>query len=54
LIVDNILLESWDLCIIVVILTLIFIGKSAGGDIALVNSVKVCHTCIVDMATGYG
>jgi len=54
LIADNILLESWDLCIIVVILTLIFTGKSAGGDIALVNSVKVCRTCIVDMATGYG
>jgi len=54
LIVDNILLESWDLCINVVILTLIFIGKSAGGDISLVNSVKVCRTCIVDMATGYG
>ena len=54
LIVDNILLESWDLCIIVVILTLIFTGKLAGGDIALVNSVKVCSTCIVDNATGYG
>jgi len=54
LIVDNILLESWDLCIIVVILTLIFIGKSAGGDIALMNSVKVCRACIVDMPTGYG
>jgi len=49
LIADNILLEIWDLCIIVAILTLIFIGKSAGGDIALVN-----RTCIVDMATGYG
>jgi len=54
LIVDNILLESWDLCIIVAILTLIFIGKSASDDIALVNSVKVCRTRIVDMATGYG
>jgi len=54
LIVDNVLLESWDLCIIVVILTLIFIGKPAGGDIALVNIMKVYHTCIVDMATGYG
>jgi len=42
------------LCIIVAILTLIFIGKSAGGDIALVNSVKVYCTCIVDMVTGYG
>jgi len=42
--VDNILLESWNLCIIVVILTLISIGKSAGGDIALVNSVKVYRT----------
>jgi len=51
LIVDNILLESWDLCIIVAILTLIFIGKSAGGDIALVNSVKVYRTCVVDMAS---
>ena len=27
---------------------MIFIGKSAGGDIALVNSVKVCRTFIVD------
>ena len=54
MIVDNIVLESWDLCIIVAILTLTFIGKLASGDIALVNSVKVYHTCIVDMATGYG
>jgi len=54
LIVDNNLLKSWDLCIIVVILTMIFTGKSAGGDIALVNSVKVYSTCTVDMATGYG
>jgi len=29
-------------------------GKSAGGDITLVNSVKVYRTCIVDMVTGYG
>jgi len=42
------------LCITVAILTLIFIGKSAGGNIALVNGVKVYRTCIVDMATGYG
>ena len=42
------------MCIIVVFLTLIFIGKSAGGDIALVNIVKVYRACIVDMATGYG
>ena len=54
MIVDNILLESWDLCIVVAILTLIFIGKSAGGNIALINSMKVRRTCIVDMATGYG
>ena len=54
LIVDNNLLDSWNLCIIVAILTMIFIGKSASGNIALVNSVKVCCTCLVDVATGYG